>query len=735
MLRVSPPASTTRREFLKAAGIAGAGLTIGVSLFPAGVAAGAADRSIGKVKSVFAPNAFVRINPDNSIAVVIKHLEMGQGTYTGLATLVAEELDAAWSQIVAEGAPADASRYNNLLMGPTQGTGGSTAIANSFEQMRRAGAVAKAMLVAAAAVQWDVPASEISVREGVVSHRSSGRSATFGELSELAAKQPVPDPQSLMLKDPKNFRYIGKSLPRKDVGKTDGTAMFTQDIRIAGMLSAVVLHPPRFGATVKSVRDRRARDSAGVVDVLQIPSGVAVLATDFWSARKGRDLLEVDWDETKAVRRGSADLLDEYRSLAGQAGLAARNDGDAAAALSGAARVVEATYEFPYLAHATMEPMNCVVQVSDGACEIWNGAQLHTVDQALVAEVLGIADTQVKINTLYAGGSFGRRANPHSDYVVEAAHIAKAKKGTPVKLVWTREDDTRAGYFRPMYVHRIRGALDADGNPLAWEQRIVGQSILAGTLFEQFAVQDGIDASSVEGASTLPYRIPNLRVDLHTVDSGIPVQWWRSVGHTHTAYSTETFIDELAAAAGRDPVEFRTALLKDHPRHLGVLKLAAEKAGWGSDLPEGHARGVAVHESFNSFVAQVAEVSLQGESGFKVERVVCAVDCGIAVNPDVIVAQMESGIGYGLSPLLMSEITLDDGKVVQSNFHDYQVLRINQMPKIEVHIVPSAEPPTGVGEPGTPVIGPAVANALFAATGKPFHRLPLRLGEAASAPA
>jgi isoquinoline 1-oxidoreductase beta subunit len=731
MLKAKPLESTTRREFLKAVGIAGAGLTIGISFSPAGTAAEARRSSIANANGVFSPNAFIRINRDNSIAVVIKHLEMGQGTYTGLATLVAEELDADWSQIVAEGAPADVSRYNNLLMGPNQGTGGSTAIANSFEQMRRAGAVAKAMLVAAAAGKWNVPASGISVKSGVVSHESSGRSATFGELSALAAKQPVPDPESVTLKDPTDFRYIGKSLSRKDVGKTDGTAIFTQDIRMPGMLTAVVLHPPRFGARVKAVRDRRARDSGGVVDVLQIPSGVAVLATDFWSAKKGRDLLEVDWDESGAVRHSSTNLMGEYRALADKSGPAARNDGDASAALAGAAKVIEATYEFPYLAHATMEPMNCVVQVSDASCEIWNGAQLHTVDQALVASVLGIQAEQVTINTLYAGGSFGRRANPQSDYVVEATHIARAKKGTPVKLVWTREDDTRAGYFRPMYVHKIRGALDADGNPLAWEQRVVGQSILAGTVFEEFAVKDGIDASSVEGASTLPYKVPNLRVDLHTVDGGVPVQWWRSVGHTHTAYSTETFIDQLAAAAGRDPVEFRTALLQDHPRHLGVLKLAAEKASWGAPLPEGRARGIAVHESFSSFVAQVAEVSLQSDGGFRVERVVCAVDCGVAVNPDVIVAQMESGIGYGLSPLLMSEITLDDGKVVQSNFHDYQVLRINQMPEIEVHIVPSTEPPTGVGEPGTPVIGPAVANALFAATGKPFHRLPLKMEKAA----
>jgi isoquinoline 1-oxidoreductase subunit beta len=594
--------------------------------------------------------------------------------------------------------------------------------------MRKAGAAAKAMLVAAAASRWDVPPASIGTAGGVARHEPSGRSASYGELSALAAEQPVPDPQSLTLKDPKDFRYIGKSMSRKDIGKTDGTALFTQDVKMEGMLTALVLHPPRFGAKVKAVRDQRTRDSRGVVDVVQIPGGVAVLATDFWSAKKGRDLLEVDWDESGAARRGSADLLEEYRALAVKPGQVARNDGDAGKALSGAARVIEATYEFPYLAHATMEPMNCVVKVGEKSCEIWNGAQLHTVDQAMVASVLGIADTDVRINTLYAGGSFGRRANPHSDYVVEAAHIARTKKGTPVKLVWTREDDTRAGYFRPMYVHRIRGGLDADGNPIAWEQRVVGQSILKGTLFEQF-IENNLDTSSVEGASTLPYGIPNLRVDLHTVDPGIPVQWWRSVGHTHTAYSTETFIDQLAAAANRDPVEFRMALLKEHPRHLGVLKLAAEKANWGSAMPEGHARGIAVHESFNSVVAEVAEVSLQGDGSFKVERVVCAVDCGMAVNPDIIVAQMESGIGYGLSPLLMSEITLDDGKVVQSNFHDYQVLRINQMPRVEVHIVPSAEPPTGVGEPGTPPIAPAVANALFAATGKAFHRLPLRMAE------
>ena len=716
-------ASATRRDFLKAASLAGAGLTLGLRLPAAFAAPGdAGDAGAG----TFAPNAFVRIAPDNSVSVLIKHLEMGQGTYTGLSTLVAEELDADWSQIRAEGAPADASRYNNLLWGPAQGTGGSSAIANSFEQMRRAGAVARAMLVAAAAAEWAVPATEITTSKGVLRHSKSGRQATYGEMSDRAAGQPVPDPATVALKEAKDFVFIGRdTLSRKDTGKTDGTAIFTQDVQMDGMLTALVAHAPRFGGKVKNVKDGRARDVAGVVDVVQIPTGVAVVARDFWSAKKARDLLEIEWDETDAFKRSSADLFEEYRDLAGKPGMVARNDGNVEAAFAGADRIVEATYEFPFLAHATMEPMNCVVRVNEGSCEIWNGAQLQTGDQASVAAILGIPLEAVSIEMLYAGGSFGRRANPNSDYIVEATHIARTRKGVPVKLVWTREDDTQAGYFRPMYVHRIRGALDSQGNPLAWEQRVVGQSILAGTPFEMM-IENGIDASSVEGASTLPYRIPSLKVELHTTTLGVPVQWWRSVGHTHTAYSTETFMDELANAAGRDPVDFRRALLEDHPRHLGVLNLAAEKANWGSPLPKGHFRGIAVHESFSSFVAEVAEISMQDDGNFSVERVVCAVDCGIAVNPDVIRAQMESGIGYGLSPLLMSEITLDEGRVVQTNFHNYQVLRMDQMPSIEVHIVPSSAAPSGVGEPGTPPIAPAVANALFAATGKPLHSLPLK---------
>lgn len=716
------PQGTSRRDFLKLITTAGAGLTLAMNL-PLALAA----ESTAAAGVDFEPNAFVRIGTDGRVTVLMKHLEMGQGTFTGLATLVAEELDADWSALVAEGAPADASRYNNLLFGTVQGTGGSTAMANSFMQMRTAGATARAMLVAAAAKRWKVPAAEIQVSQGILSHSASGKSAGFGELAELAAQQPIPDAKSLRLKDPADFAYIGRSLPRLDRGKTDGSAQFTQDVQLEGMLTALVAHPPRFGASVQHYDATKALASPGVVDVVQIPSGIAVLATDFWSAKKGRDLLSIDWDESVAFTGSSADMLHKYRTLADQPGAVARADGDAVTALASATTVVEAVFEVPYLAHAAMEPMNAVALVNAAGCEIWNGEQFQTVDQSAVATVLGLKPEQVKINMLLAGGSFGRRANPHSDYVIEAVLIANARQGTPVKLVWTREDDTRAGYYRPMYVHKVRAGLDASGNPVAWEQRIVGQSIGTGTAFEAFIVKDGIDSTSVEGASNLPYQIPNLQVELHSVDNPVPVQWWRSVGHTHTAFSTEIIVDELARAAKQDPVDFRLKLLSQHPRHHAVLKMAAEKANWGAALPAGWGRGVAVHESFNSFVAQVAEVSVQENGSFKVERVVCAVDCGLAINPDIIRTQIEGGIGFGLSAALLSEITLKDGRVAQSNFHDYQVLRINQMPAIEVHIMPSAEAPTGVGEPGTPPIAPAVANALSAATGQRFQRLPLKL--------
>lgn len=714
--------ATSRRDFLKLIGGVGAGLTLGVSI--TNQKAFASEQSASGVS--FEPNAFVRIGSDNTVTVMIKHVEMGQGTYTGLTTLVAEELDAAWEQMVPEGAPADASRYNNTLWGPMQGTGGSTAIANSYMQLRTAGAVAKSMLVAAAAKKWGVNADEIVVSSGVVSHGS--KQASFGDLAEEAAKMPVPEPSTVSLKSPDDFTLIGKTkLSRKDTGKNNGTAIFTQDFKLPDMLTAMVLHAPKFGATLKSVDSKSAKASPGVVDVITIPTGVAVLATDYWSAKKGRDLLVASWDESKAFKKSSVQIMEEYTELSKKPGLPARIDGDAVKALESSDVVIDNTYEFPFLAHATMEPMNCVAQVSDDACTVWNGEQLQTVDQMNIANLLGIKPEQVTINMLLAGGSFGRRANPRSDYLLETVEIAKQKKGTPIKLVWSREDDTRAGYFRPAYVHRVKAGLDADGNINAWQQHIVGQSILHGTAFEAFMVKDGIDATSVEGASNNPYDIANLSLELTTVKEGPTVQWWRSVGSTHTAFAVETMIDELAVKAGKDPVEYRMKLLQKHPRWQGVLKLAAEKAGWGKSLPEGSALGVAVHESFATYVAQVAQVSMKNGM-LSVDKVVCAVDCGVAINPDVIKAQMEGSVGFGLSPTLMSTITLDDGGAVnQSNFHDYQVLRINQMPEVEVHIVPSAEAPTGVGEPGVPPVAPAVANAFAALTGNRQHVLPLNL--------
>ena len=708
---------TTRRGFLMASGGAGLGLVLGLSLPRAEAAAAAASSDAA------AFNPFVRIAPDGTVTVLSKHLDKGQGAASGLATLVAEELDAAWEQMRVAFAPADAKLYNNLLFGPFQGTGGSTAIANSFVQYRTAGAAAKAMLVAAAARAWGVPAGEIAVSAGRLSH-PGGKSGGFGDFAEAAAALPVPDKPAL--KAPEDWVYIGKRFPRLEVAaKTRGAGLFALDVQRDGMLVAAIARPPRFGARLKSFDATAAKAVSGVVDVVAIPAGVAVVAKSTWPAFKGREALEVEWDFAAAETRGSETLLAEYRKLAGQPGQTVRAEGDAEAALAGAAKLVEGEFEFPYLAHAPMEPNDVVIAFDGSRAEIWTGSQLPTTDQAVAAQILGLEPPQVKIHTLWAGGSFGRRAIYDSHIVSEAAMLAKAwGKPQPLKIVWSREDDIRGGYYRPMYVHRVKAGLDAEGRLIAWHHRIVGQSILSGTFFESFLVKDGIDATSVEGVADMPYAIPNFRAELHTVKVGVPVLWWRSVGHTHTAYAVEAMMDDLAAAAGQDPVAFRLALLKDHPRHAGVLKLVAEKAGWGTPLPEGVHRGVAVHESFSSYVAQVAEVRVNPDRSFKVERIVCAVDCGIAVNPDNIAAQMEGGIGFGLGHALRNAITLVDGEVEQSNFHDYEPMRIADMPRVETHILPSAEAPTGVGEPGTPPAAPAVSNAVFAATGKRLHKLP-----------
>jgi isoquinoline 1-oxidoreductase beta subunit len=722
-----------RRLFLKRGGALTLGFYIGTG----------AERARGQAMNdprarVFAPNAFVRIAADNSVTVIAKHLEMGQGSFTGLATLLAEELDADWNEVRVEGAPADASKYANGNTG-VQITGGSSAMANSYEQMRRAGATARAMLVTAAAQLWSVPAEQIKVASGVLSHAPSGRSTKFGALAAAAANQPLP--AEVALKQPAQFKLIGNATLRRKDGraKTNGSALFTQDLKLPGMLVAVAAHPPRFGAIVRHFDAAAAKAIDGVLGVVPFEGGsgyfggVAVLARNTWTAKRGRDALMIDWDDTHAARTDTVELLKRYRALSQQPGQVVIREGDASAVDRAGLRVVEATYELPYLAHACMEPMNCLVQLTDSGVSIWNGEQSHTADQQAIARLLSLKPEQVRITQLYAGGSFGRRASPQSDYVLEAVAIARAAAASgykvPVKLVWMREDDTRAGYYRPAFLHRIRVALEDDGSVFAWQQRIVGQSILRGTPLES-SIKDGIDPTSVEG-SARPYAIPNLQVELTTPDDvQVPVQWWRSVGHTHTAFATESMIDELAVATGVDPYAFRRSLLSAQARHLAVLDLAAEKAGWKRPLPPAangarRGRGIAVHASFDTYVAQIAEVSIEADGKLHVDRVVCAVDCGVAINPDVVIAQMQGGIGFGLGAALHSAVTLQDGIVQESNFDDYPPLRMDEMPAVEVYIVPSRERPTGVGEPGTPPIAPAVANAIYNAVGRRIRTLPI----------
>ncbi|MDB5417317.1 MAG: isoquinoline 1-oxidoreductase [Phenylobacterium sp.] len=703
----------TRREALAVgATLAGGALVVGCS--PADILSLGAPHDFG----AFGP--FIKLGPDGAVTVISKHIEFGQGNHAGLAAIVAEELDADWSKVKVEFAPANAKVYSNALMG-VQGTGGSSAIANSWMQLRTAGASARAMFVQAAATKWNAPVGEITVQNGVVSHAKSGKQAGFGDLLADAAK--VKPPQTPALKDPKTFTLIGTDkVRRKDsVLKSTGAAQYTQDVHLPNMLTAMVAHPPKFGATVASVDDSAARKVAGVVDVFQIPTGVAVVADTTWAARQGRDALKVTWNEAKAETRSSDQIQQGYADLAsgkaGPTGKAAWQSFEAkgaAAQAAGGPATVETTYDFPYLAHAAMEPLNCVAIVKGQSCKLIHGSQSPTLDQLNAAKIVGNLPGNIAVETLYAGGSFGRRTNFQSDYVAEAVHIAKhVGGGRPVKLVWTREDDMRAGYYRPMVHHAVRVTTDADGLPAAWRHRIVSQSIMKGSPMGT----PKIDETSVEGAKGSPYLKATPVVDAQVInaDGGVPVLWWRSVGATHTAFVMEHTIDQLARKAGKDPVEYRRALYAKAGanRHLAVLNLAAEKAGWGSPASDGWTRGVAVHESFGSVVAQVAEVKL--ENGVpKVGRVVTAIDCGTVIAPDQVKAQMEGGTCLGLSAALYGKIDLKNGEVQQSNFDGYRVLRNSEAPTVETYFVQSANPPSGVGEPGTPVIAPAVANALLA---------------------
>ncbi len=701
-----------------------------------GMAQGVPDLlSIGAKEDFGAFGPFIKIGADGAVTVISKHIEFGQGNHAGLAAIAAEELDADWTRVKVEQAPAIAKVYANLGMG-VQGTGGSSAIANSWMQLRNAGASARAMFVEAAANKWNAPAGEIAVKDSVVSHAKSGKSATFAELLPDAAK--VPPPKTPTLKDPKSFTLIGTDrVRRKDAqSKSDGTAKFTQDVHLPNMLTAMVAHAPRFGATVASFDAAEAKKVPGVVEVYQIPSGVAVVAENTYAARKGREALKVTWNEDKAEKRGSDKLLADYTSWsAGKGTLPEKAKWESFEAKGDAAKpgpqakdggqVFEATYDFPFLAHATMEPMNCVAEVGGGKAKLTFGSQIPTVDQLNTAKIVGMLPGAVEIETLFAGGSFGRRANFQSDYVAECVEIAKkVGKGRPVKLVWTREDDMTAGYFRPLTHHRVKIITDKDGYPASWTHKVVTQSLMKGSPMPS----KGIDETTVEGAKGSPYLKATPVVDGQVLmpDVGVPVLWWRSVGATHTAFVMEHTIDQLARKAGKDPVAYRLALFEKAgaARHAEVLKLCAEKAGWANPAAPGWSRGVAVHESFGSVVAQIAEVRLVDGTP-KVGRVVTAIDCGTAISPDQIAAQMEGGTCLGLSAALFGQVTLKDGAVQQTNFDTYRVLRNSEAPTVETYIVPSGNVPSGVGEPGTPVIAPAVANALLALNGQATNSLPM----------
>jgi isoquinoline 1-oxidoreductase subunit beta len=705
-------ADESRRRFLRVTvAAAGGGMLIGFHLPEVKLGEAEAGQEL-------APNAWIRIGSDDSVTLRVASSEMGQGVYTAIPMLLAEELECDWSRVHIENAPA-AKEYVNPIFGQ-QLTGGSTSVRAFYVPLRQAGATARELLVSAAAQKWGVAEPSCRVQRGIVMHSASGRRASFGSLAARAARLPVPN--AVMLKEPDEFRLLGKTMPRLDTpAKVNGSAVFGLDVKVPGMLVAVVARSPVFGGRIRAVDTARARAVEGVRNVLLIDSGVAVVAEDFWSARKGREALAIDWEAGPATAASSGDIRAKLEQALEKEGAVARRDGDVARELKKAATRVEAVYEVPYLAHACMEPMNCTASVTKHGCDVWVPTQAQGGAQATAAKISGLALETVRVHTTFLGGGFGRRGE--QDFVAEAVQLSKGM-GAPVKVVWTREDDIRHDFYRPATLNRFVAALDANGNPVAWRHEIAGPSIFARVF--PGAVKDGIDRTSVEGAANLPYAIPNILVTYMMENGPIPVGFWRSVGSSQNAFVTECFIDELAVATRKDPFEFRRVLLANQPRLKGVLELAASKAGWGAPPARGRFRGIAVAEAFGSYVAEVAEISIV-DNRVRVHRVVCAVDCGVTINPGTVTAQMESGIVYGLTAALKGEITIRNGRVEQGNFNDYPLLRMNEMPAIDVHIVKSDLPPGGVGEPGTPPIGPAVANAVFAATGRPVRKLPIRI--------
>ena len=707
----------SRRDFLSASGT---GLVI--AFFIPGRAEALLAGAAKKPKPLPPPNAFLRIGTDDSVTVLLAHSEMGQGIWTTLPLLVAEELGCDWSKIRAEHAPA-APVYAHTGFG-MQMTGGSTSTWSEYDRYRTVGALARELLVRAAAQEWKTDAAKLRVENGYVIGGS--RRASFGHLAARAAM--LPTPTKVTLKSPEKWKLLGKPMRRLDTPeKITGRAVFGMDVQFPGLRTALVARSPVFGGTLRSFDASAARKVPGVEQVVQVPSGVAVVATNAWSARLGREALRTDWDLGPGAGMDTEKMRAEAQAMSRTDGAVALSKGDVDASLGKGAKRLAADYEVPYLAHAPMEPLNCTVKREGDRCDVWVGTQFQTMDQQVVAGIMGLKPEQVAIHTMFLGGGFGRRATPTADFAREAAEVAKAAQ-VPVKVMWTREDDIRGGYYRPAYHHHVEAALDAKGRPVAWKHTVVGQSILAGTPFEPMMVKNGIDETSVEGIVDSPYLagVAARKVMLHSPRRPIPVLWWRSVGNSHTAFVVESMLDELAHAAGKDPLAFRLGLLKGSARHARLLQTVAEKADWGH-APSGRAMGLALHESFGSIIAQVAEVSIEGMSEIRVHRVVCAVDCGQAINPLGVEAQIQGAVAFGLGAALHSKLTFRDGRVEQSNFHDYQVLRIDDMPKVEVHIVKSGAKMGGIGEPGTAPIAPAVSNAVFALTGKRLRALPLEL--------
>ncbi|MBS0542779.1 MAG: xanthine dehydrogenase family protein molybdopterin-binding subunit [Proteobacteria bacterium] len=721
-----PAASMSRRTFLKLAGAGG----LALGAFPLTAMAQEAAPKAGALKPTQQPTAFVHVAPDGIVTVAVNRLEFGQGVHTALPMILAEELDADWSKVRSRHGSNDPA-YADPLFG-VHLTGGSNSIKNSFVQYRELGARARQMLLAAAAARWNADVATLATRAGQVL-APDGRSLGYGDLAEAAMAMPVPE--KVTLKDPKDFRLIGQPTSRLDApAKSSGRQDFGLDVRLPGQLTALVAHPPVFGAKLRAFDDGAARAIKGVKAVLRVPvdrggEGVAVVADGYWPAKQGRDALKLEWDTSAVDKVDSARQLAQYRELAGQPG-ARQFDADMAP-LAKAPRHIDAEFVFPYLAHTPMEPLNCTVRVAADGAELWVGTQLPGLDGGAAARVLGLKPDQIKVHVQMAGGGFGRRAVPTSDYVAEACEVAKAARAAgldvPVQLVWSREDDVRGGYYRPMHVHRARIGFDGKGKVLAWDHVIVGQSITTGTLFEGSMLKNGIDKTTVEGMRD-PYPLP-MRLTVHHPKVNVPVLWWRSVGSTHTAFVMETLIDEIARSTKQDPVAYRMQLFADqHPRHRAALQLAVDNSGYGKKrLPAGRAWGVAVHESFSSVVAYVVEASIRKGQPV-LHRVTAGVHCNLAVNPRTIEAQVQGAALMGLSMCLPgAAITLKDGEVEQRNFDGFALPRIIDMPEFAVHIVPSADPPTGMGEPGLPPLAPAFANALARLTGKPPRELPFKL--------